>query len=353
MKPETQKTKTRSHQKTGKLPALMSALTLIAVVGLLVIAFGQKNGALKISAQEILPASPTQTLNAPHESPKKPDAGKNETITIRIANWNIHDCALYNAKTKEREPLHTYVAQALHEARVDIVVFEEIQGDNKKGGDIALLSVALAKEGWSMPYVAISTSKSEDDIALFSRYKIIESGQVLEPDSSALWPRPGIYARISVGAQKLDVYGFHFKAMDDAKSQEARLAQAKALESLLIARYGSELAKMPIVLAGDFNTVNPADFQEKNSVLSFLSLKEDTASENDFLPVNYHFYPHEPTFVDKNYRSLLDHLLLSASLARMASTNTVMIMQPPYTDAGIPVSDHRMILADIRMPAQP
>lgn len=346
MKAEEQKTRKKSRPKSGRLPAVMSVLTLAAVLGLFVIAIGQKSGSLRISAQETV-------LSPPKTFPAETPAITASAIPIRIANWNIHDCAFYNAKTKEREPLHQYVAKALHEAKVDIVVFEEIQGDTKKGGDIALLSVSLAKEGWSMPYVALSTSKSEDDIAVFSRYKIVESGQVLVPGSSDLWPRPGIYARISLGSQDLDIYGFHFKAMDDEKSHEARLAQAKALADLLISRYEAELSQKPIILAGDFNTVSSADFLENHSVLSFLSMKEDTDSSNDFLPVNYSFYPAEPTFVDKNYRSLLDHILISASLAKNASEKNTFVMQPPSTEAGIPVSDHRMIVTDITMPVSP
>lgn len=346
MKAEKQKSRKKSQTTSGRLPDVMSALTLAAVLGLIIIAIGQKGGSLRVSAQETV-------LSPPKVVPAEPPALTTSATPIRIANWNIHDCAFYNAKTREREPLHHYVAQALHEAQVDVVVFEEIQGDTKKGGDIALLSVALAKEGWSMPYVALSTSKTEDDIAIFSRYKIVESGQVLVPSSSDPWPRPGIYARISTGSQDLDIYGFHFKAMDDAKSHEARLSQAKALANLLFSRYGTELANKPIILAGDFNTVSSADLLAKNSVISFLSMKEDADSSNDFLPANYSFNPTEPTFVDKNYRSLLDHLLISASLAKNVSEKNTFVIQPPNTEAGIPVSDHRMIAIDITMSVSP
>ncbi len=348
MKAEEQKTRKKSQPRSSRLSAVMSVLTLAAVLGLLLIAIGQKGGSLRISAQETVPSPPKV-------APAEPPAVTASASTIRIANWNLRDCALYNAKTKEREPLHRYVAKALHDSRVDIAVFEEIQGDGKKGGDIALLSVALAKEGWAMPYVALSSSKSEDDIAVFSRYKILESAQVLVPETADPWPRPGIYARVSAGSpgsQDLDVYGFHFKAMDDAKSYGARLAQAKALANLLLSRYGTELEKKPIILAGDFNTVSPADFAEKNSVLSFLCLKEDSDSANDFLPVNYRFFPAEPTFVDRNYQSLLDHLLISASLAQGFSEKKASIVLPPSTETGIPVSDHRMIIADIMIPIQ-
>ncbi len=57
-----------------------------------------------------------------------------------------------------------------------------------------------------MPYVAVVNAKGEDDLAVFSRYKIEDYRPVLEPGPSDNWPRPGIFASIEAGGARLDVY---------------------------------------------------------------------------------------------------------------------------------------------------
>ncbi|PKL05703.1 MAG: hypothetical protein CVV53_08130, partial [Spirochaetae bacterium HGW-Spirochaetae-9] len=146
------------------------------------------------------------------------------TSSVRIATWNVRDCAASDAATGTRISLHDNVALTIKEAEADIIVLQEIQSDEAKGGDIALLSVALARAGWAMPYVAVVDTRGEDDLAIFSRYRIAEQGPVLEPGKNDPWPRSGIHASIDLGGQRVEVLGFHFKAMGDEKSEKTRRA---------------------------------------------------------------------------------------------------------------------------------
>ncbi|MDP2792107.1 MAG: endonuclease/exonuclease/phosphatase family protein [Rectinemataceae bacterium] len=307
----------------------LSFLTLAAVIALLAAAFAGGPKTVLLQAQE------GPTAPAPLAS------------SVKIATWNIRDCAASDKSTGERISLHDSVALTIKEAEADIIVLEEIQSDEAKGGDIALLSVALARAGWAMPFVAVVDTRGEDDLAVFSRYKIVEQGPILEPGQADPWPRSGIYASIDVGGISVDVLGFHFKAMGDEKSETTRRAQAKALGLHLIATYGAALTTKAIVLAGDFNTANASDLGAKDSTLSALRLADDGDRTNDFLATNYSFRGSEPTFVDSRYSSVLDHILLSPALADGFDGTRVKVIPPAAGSGAIPTSDHRLVLVEI------
>ncbi|MCE5256581.1 MAG: endonuclease/exonuclease/phosphatase family protein [Spirochaetaceae bacterium] len=318
----------------------MGILTTASIIFLIAIPLAGKPSTVKLQAEE--PAR--QSLPAV-ESPSTAKAAK----TVRIATWNLRDCAA-NDKSGARISFHDSIAEAIRDAGIGIIVLEEVQVDSKKGGDIALLSVALAKADWSMPYVCSIDPKGEDDLAIFSRYPIHTSGQVLAPEGKDPWPRPGIFASIDIDGTRLDVFGFHFKAMSDANSEAARKAQAAAMADQLEVRYGSGLSAAAIVLAGDFNTTNAGDFSSKGSTLSILSLKDDKNPDNDFLDANYRFLPKEPTFSNSRNKSVLDHIIVSKVLARSMDSSSVKVLMPPPGPEGIPVSDHRIVIADLRLP---
>ena len=233
--------------------ATLSLLSIAAVAYLAIAALSGASGAVNLHAQGLpdiaAPARPTSPArpNTPSRptspaSPAVPATIAPTATELRVATWNVRDCAAFDSATTSRVPLHEYVARTVKDARADVIVFEEIQSDEDKGGDIALLSVALAREGWAMPFVAVVNAKGEDDLAVFSRYKITNYGSVLDPDGTEPWPRPGIFASIEAEGGALDIYGFHFKAMGDQKSEKTRRAQAKALGLHLIASYGESLS---------------------------------------------------------------------------------------------------------------
>ncbi|MCE1195112.1 endonuclease/exonuclease/phosphatase family protein, partial [bacterium] len=303
--------------------ATLGALTVAAVAYLAVAAAspGPKNTLLQAAER---PSPPPAAAAPPPPKAARPAGGSPAPAgqppgpggpTLRVATWNVRDCAAWDAASGERIALHDYVAGSIKAAAADVIVLEEIQADGSKGGDIALLSVALARAGWAMPYVAVVDAKGEDDLAVFSRYKIDRDGPVLEPGAAGAWPRPGIFASVEAEGGKLDLYGFHFKAMGDAKSASARRAQAEALGDYLRATYGAGLPKAAIVVAGDFNIAADSDLGEKNSTLSALRLTGDGDPANDFTALNDRFRRNEPTFVDSRYSSVLDHILVSPALA--------------------------------------
>ncbi len=351
--------------------AALSLLTIAAVVFLVVSAFSgspnnvllqaQENPTLEIQAP-LKPAPLKQdTLKAAPAAPAVKEAPAPGTVgtvgalgaadpSLRVATWNVRDCAAMDAASNSRVALHDFVARSIKAARADIIVLEEIQSDESKGGDIALLSVALAREGWAMPFVAVVNARGEDDLAIFSRYRIADYGPVLEPAKTDPWPRPGIRASIQAGSGSLDLYGFHFKAMGDEKSERARRAQAEALGLHLLAAYGEGLTSRAIVLAGDFNTANDSDFLTKASTMSALRLADDADKSNDFLDTNYSYRQGEPTFVDSRYSSILDHVLISPTLAAGFDKKKVEVLTPSPGPGRIPTSDHNMVLVEISLP---
>ncbi len=271
---------------------------------------------------------------------------------MRVGSWNVRDCAAWDEASKERIALHDYVAATVRDAEADIMLFQEIQSDEGKGGDIALLSVALARQGWAMPYTAVVNARGEDDLAVFSRYKIKAEEKVLEPSAADSWPRPGIYVEIEMAGNLVYLYGFHFKAMGDEKSEAARKAQAQALAAELAKRHEGSLDKDRIIIAGDFNTANPGDLEGPRSTLSILTLLGDEDPGNDFLALNYQFRPETPSFVDSRYESVLDHILVSPSLAAGLGGDSVHVIEAVEGPGAIPTSDHRLILAEIVLPVR-
>jgi endonuclease/exonuclease/phosphatase family metal-dependent hydrolase len=342
-----------SASRFGKTAAAaLSALTVAAVAYLAVAAAspGPKNTLLQAAEKPSPPATavivPAAGSPPPATLPSAPSVPP-ASSPLRVATWNVRDCAAWDASRKERIALHDYVAGSIKAAAADIIVLEEIQADGSKGGDIALLSVALARAGWAMPYVAVVDAKGEDDLAIFSRLKIERQGSVLEPGAKGAWPRPGIFASVQAVNGRIDLYGFHFKAMGDAKSASARRAQAEALGEHLRAAYGADLAKAAIVVAGDFNTAADADFGEKGSTMSALRLAEDSDPANDFTALNDRFRRSEPTFVDSRYSSVLDHILVSPALAAGIAPGSVEVIAPLPGPGKIPTSDHRIVVATI------
>lgn len=342
--------KLRSAVATG-----FAILSLVVVLLLAALPFLGYSGAVAVHAEASPgPAIQTQTektknpvLPQPSPTTLLPSQNVGTNTSLKIASWNVRDCAVYDSASKERISLHDYVAATLRESGADIAILQEIQSDESKGGDIALLSVALAKQGWAMPYTAVVNAKGEDDLAVFSRYKIEAQGDILQPAADDPWPRPGIYSLIEIGEEKLHVYGFHFKAMGDSESEAARKAQARALALALKSRHGDSITTDSIVLAGDFNTANPGDLEAKNSTLSLLTLAEDGNPSNDFLALNYSFLPGSPSFVDSRYSSVLDHILVSPRLKAGLSKDSIRLLEPLPGPGTIPTSDHKLLLAEI------
>jgi len=334
----------------------MGILTSASVVFLVLLAVTGKPAAIDLHNGGN--GDPVAATKPSHEPAAKtvtgpPVSSPGDTLKVRVATWNMRDCAATDALGK-RIALHAEIAQLIKETRVDVIVAEEVQVDSKKGGDIALLSVALAQAGWSMPYVYSIDPPGEDDLAVFSKYPIRDTGDIAAPQKGDAWPRAGIAATIDVQGKALHVFGFHFKAMGDSASEASRRAQALAVYNALNDKYGSSISKHAIVLAGDFNTTNPDEFEKKNSTLGILSFRNDTDPNNDFLDANYRYCPDTPTFEDSRYKSVLDHVLVSPTLARTIHKDDVLVISSPKVEApnvkgSIPASDHRMVAVDIAL----
>lgn len=316
---------------------------------------------LRVAAIPPLPApaaatpAPAATSPGPATATPAPAASAGGTA-VRVLSWNLRDCAATVAGTGERLSLHDAIAVTIAGIGPDLALLQEIQQDDEKGGDIALLQVALAKAGWSMPYQVSIETGGQDDLALFSRYPIRESEAVLQPAAQDPWPRPGLRAVVDFGAVEFEVYNFHFKAMADARSETARKAQAKAaavlLRNRLSARRGDGKPYFA-VLGGDFNTVSPGDREGADATLRVLSLREDADSSDDFLALNETWLAGVPTYADERWRSVTDHLIVSGDVSNRAagglSAASVRIADIPPPQQGIPVSDHRPVVADLRV----
>lgn len=345
--------------------AVMAALMGVHVVrpDLRVAVAGSVSSPVPVPAGGTAPVPAGGTPPAPASgSPSIPTAPSG--TPLRVLTWNLRDCAATLPGTGERLSLHDAIAGTIAGIAPDLALLQEIQQDDEKGGDIALLQVALAKAGWSMPYQVSVETGGQDDLALFSRHPIRESGAVLQPGGTDPWPRPGLRALVLLGPAELEVYNFHFKAMSDAKSEAARAAQAKAAAALLrnsLAERGGAAADGGVggrryfaLLGGDFNTINPGDRQGEASTLRSLTLRDDQDASNDFVALNETLLPGVPTYADERWRSVTDHLIVSGDLAGASGGPPAAAVRiaglPPPERGAVPVSDHYPVVADLRLP---
>ncbi len=355
----------------GMLPVLVS---ILVVAGLLAVQFVKPEAGVAITLQQTeAPAAPKALLvetspagaGAPAPAPAAPPASSPLRAApvrmLRVVTWNLRDCAATDRSTGERISFHDEIAAVLRDTRADIALFQEVQQDDEKGGDIALLQVALASAGWAMPFQVSGETGGQDDLAIFSRFPIRESDLVLSPSPGSPWPRPGLFALVDAGGHRLAVYNFHFKAMADSRSEAARKSQAKALADLLRSKEvlqpastsepGSENeGRRAIILGGDFNTVSPGDREGSGATLTALQLRDDVDSGNDLAALNETWLEGVPTYVDERYRSVTDHLIVSPILLREPAVSMVSIIGEIPSKGRIPLSDHRPIVAELQLP---
>ncbi len=272
-------------------------------------------------------------------------------MPLRIATWNVHDCSATDRKSGTVLLFHTQIAAMLKELKIDVIAFQEVQIEVRKGADIALLERALADVDWPMPYIAWSKGPQSDDLAIFSRYPIGMSRSILDPKGKD-WPRPALEARIDIGGTPLYLFTAHFKAYDELQSLNQRLAQAHALATYIREEFSDATQSAAIVLAGDFNTVSPYDMQP-GGTLDILQLRETLPGENAFLSLNMKWRYFTPTYVSSRYSSITDHIIVSPKLAKAADQSSIRILDAPDSGRGFPISDHKLLVFSFELEPQP
>jgi len=269
---------------------------------------------------------------------------------LRVATWNVHDCSSTDRKSGETLLFHPRIAATLKELRIDVIAFQEVQIEVRKGADIALLKSALDDAGWPMPYLAWAKGPQSDDLAIFSRYPIEMSRPILDPKGKD-WPRPALEVRVVVDGTPLYVFNAHFKAYDEARSLGQRLAQARALASHLREEFGGTLNRAAIVVAGDFNTVSPYDMQP-GGTLDILQLRDNSGGDDDFLDLNMKWRYFSPTYSSSRYSSVTDHLIVSPALAKDSDQASIRVLDAPDSGRGFPISDHKLLVFSFTLAPQ-
>ncbi len=306
-------------------------------------------------------------------SPSKVYAGPVQELTV--ATWNVRDCAIVDTKTGIRTSFHQEIARVVKNAGVDILVLQEVQAETRQGADVTSLGFSLAKAGWTMPYTAILDTGTEDDMAIFSRFRITSQEPVASPGKDRGWPRPGLLVRIDLGGRELMVIDLHLKAMSDSGSLGQRRAQARALADYLRTRVDEDSL---VVVAGDMNTTSvgdrlPAGGSPGSAVgtelgkpgmnagtelvknlgsttLGLLQVRDDEEGDNDLFAVNEYLLPGKVTYDAGSYRNILDHILLSSAAKSNYMEGSVAVRDSdPDVDMRV-VSDHFPVLLRLKIP---
>lgn len=256
---------------------------------------------------------------------------------VRIASWNLNDCDL---ETGNKITYYDNIAAAIKKEGIDVIGLCEIQQDDEIGADISNLQNALRNVGWPMANQVSIEVGSEDDLAVLSRYPIVDKWSV------APGTRPIMRVDLMIGSTTIHYFVCHLKAMGDDSSLNKRVTQAKALADYV--RAGLNPTQDIIVFGGDMNSVSAGDRLPTSTVavptLTYLQLRDDSLSSNDFLAMNEFYLPSAYTwYSDGSYPSaILDHLILSPAAQAAYVKGSVGVYLPPDT-----CSDHCPVLLDL------
>lgn len=264
---------------------------------------------------------------------------------ITVATYNTEMSEVGNIQTAD---IHNDIAKILKNSSVEIAVFVEISVSDQTN-DVEILKQKLDENKWPMPYSAVIDLYQDQDLAVFSKYPIINFSSVARP---GIWPRPGLETVIRIANDEntlfkdLHVFAFHLKAYDDVPSLNKRIAQAKALSNYLKTNYAEALKTDYFLIAGDMNTVSSGDRENTTSTLAYLTLKDDIDSTNDFTAVNEKYLPIVNTHAMGN---ILDHIILSPKLFQRYKQNSVIVKKiDPFVQLEA-VSDHYPVLLELEL----
>jgi exonuclease III len=253
-------------------------------------------------------------------------------VSVTVATYNVRDF--------DNEDSYMHTADFIKRQNVDIIVFEEIQPSDQIG-----LNKELMNNEIYMTSIEFNYEQYNDHISVWSKYPVSQMESIIKGSyrdpitfEKVFVPRYIFRFKVLIDEHEIWFYGCHMKAGADDEDLKKRRAQAYALAEYIKNNHDEESEN--IVIVGDMNTVTDADLIEQGT-LGYLTFTYDNFENkfNDFSAMNYTYLSNDRYTYHSYYKSIIDHIIISAPLLEKYIDNSVDVVHPE----GDP-SDHYPVL---------
>ncbi len=192
--------------------------------------------------------------------------------SLKIMSYNVHLFDLYNDDPKEAQKSRRKILQFLKNESPDIVCFQEFYQQDKPTNFVTKDTIIplLGIKDYQERYTYVESSRRNYGISLFSKYPIIEKGEV-RFDSDLKSFNYSIYSDIVFNKDTIRVYNVHLQSISLDSEERAALinedsetgffdAMGKVIEAFPErAKQANRIMKhiknspYPVVVCGDFN----------------------------------------------------------------------------------------------------
>lgn len=260
--------------------------------------------------------------------------------TFELACWNIENFG--NSAYHNVEQQITDVAEIIKDLDIDLFAVEEIGSQSAFN---SLLSRLSDYNGYLAPF---SGNQRTGVIYNDSLVTILKDTLLFQNDSYN-FPRPPLmlYLKAQKGSQLFDFYliVIHLKAYGDPVSESRRRAAIQEMEAFVNTKL-QQTGDPDYIIAGDWND----ELDDPTSDNVFLPFLNKQPQEYSFLTWQFKDDPTEYTYIAGSFKSLIDHILVTASIEADYNIYTQIIKIDEFFNPYLSeVSDHRPVAA--RIPA--
>lgn len=264
-----------------------------------------------------------------------PDLG--DDSTLEIASWNIERFP------KNGQQSVNSVRELILDMDIDIFAIQEITDVGAFNDLVASLDEYDGRVGTGAAGFALwpGIIYKKDVVS-------IESEDFLFRNDGYSFPRAPYLLEIRATANNLafdfNLIILHLKASGGTENEARRRSAIQLLENYVEAQLQDPNADHDFVIAGDWNDLLD-DTGNRNVYLPFLT----DSSNYRFLTEPFAGSQTEYSFIGGNFRSLLDHIMITSAIDTVYNNIGIEILKPdqvfPQYDAQ--VSDHRPVVATL------
>jgi endonuclease/exonuclease/phosphatase family metal-dependent hydrolase len=252
--------------------------------------------------------------------------------TFEIASWNIEQFPKSNQTVSD-------VAEIIRDLDIDLFAVQEIGSQN------AFNTVASQLPDYD-GFLANFSGSLRTGIFYRSSLISIVSDTLLFQSDTYNFPRPPLmlFLKAQQGTQSFDFYliVIHLKAYEDSESENRRRVAIREMEQFIGNRI-QQGGDPDYIIAGDWN-----DELEDDSTHNVFNPFLNNPMQYVFLTLPFAGSPTEYSYIGGNFKSLIDHIMVTVSVSTSYNINTRIIkIDQVFNQYETEVSDHRPVAASI------